>query len=497
MATLNRMPTSQLPKYEARVQQSLKQAAGRLRWNDLATGLFMLLGLGFAFLATMILLDRALELSSGVRQLAWIGFVGLALFIGYRQMVRPFRRTINPRYAARQIESTSKTNRNELINFVDLQGQELPTGVRSAVSSRAAESIAGLNVSQAMESRRVLWLGGVVGLLFASLALMFVLFRPTPFMSLLNRAINPFESTAIATRTEIDIVEPAEPDITLTNGQSTLIAVHVSGSVPDADSPERVRLQIRTNPEANYDDLPMQQGSSNREWSVTLPPSIIQNGLWYRVVAGDAQTPEHRITVRTRPLILGFGTEYEYPAYTRLNAERSTGPDIEAYRGTQVVHTITTNRDVKTGRLRLSEEAQPIEGTVSKDDPTRLEFRFKLTQTQTYRVDFVTAQGERAEASPEYRITVLADMAPSVEIIEPNEVDSTLPLNGLLEVDGFASDDFGLTAARLVVRVRDAAEPLLSKPYLDGKTLQRESDQSYPTRLETKDSVSIAELGQT
>ena len=125
MATLNRMPTSQLPKFEARVQQSLQQAAGRLRWNDLAIGLFMLLGLGFGFLATMILLDRTLELSSGVRQMAWIGFVGLALFIGYRQMVRPFRRTINPRFAARQIESTSKTNRNELINYVDLQEQEL------------------------------------------------------------------------------------------------------------------------------------------------------------------------------------------------------------------------------------------------------------------------------------------------------------------------------------------------------------------------------------
>ena len=494
MATLNRMPTPQLPKYEARLQQSLKQASGRLRWNDLAIGLFLLLSMGFAFLVTMILLDRYFELSNGIRQTAWLGFLALALFVGYRQMVRPFRRTINPRYAARQIESTSKTNRNELINWVDLQEQELPTGVRSAVSSRAAESIAHVNVSQAMESRRVLWLGGVAGLLFAILALMFVLFRPTPFLSLLNRTLNPFESTAIASRTELTIVQPEEPDITLTNGVSAIIAVHVSGSVPEEDSPEKVRLQIRYNPEANFDDLPMEQGTSNREWNITLPPSLIQNGLWYRVVGGDAATPEYRITVRTRPLILNFATKYDYPEYTRLAPERSTGPDIEAYRGTQVVHSITTNRDVKSGRLRLSEETQPIEGTVATDDATRLEFRFPLTKTQTYRVDYTTAQGERSELSPAYRINVLADNAPNVEIVQPTEENVTLPLNGLLKVDGFASDDFGITTSTLVVRVPGSAEPLLRKPYLEGKDLLRESDNSYPTRLETKDSVPIAEL---
>ena len=108
---------------DARIDSELRKAAGRVRSGDLLTGAAGLSVALLAFALGSILLDRTFDLP------AWLRQVNLGLFLiaftalGYRLLVRPLARIVNPRYAARQFESTVPDAKNVLINWVDLRSR--------------------------------------------------------------------------------------------------------------------------------------------------------------------------------------------------------------------------------------------------------------------------------------------------------------------------------------------------------------------------------------
>ncbi len=499
MATVLNQPPAPSP-VDARLEQELGRATGRIRLNDLLTGGLSLAVLTFGYAAAAVLLDRWLELPEWVRQVMFGGFLLAFAGVGYLMLLRPLRRRVNPRFAARKVEATVPDAKNALINWVDLRDRELPEGVRVAVRAKAAEGVAEANVDKAVESRRVVWLAAAAGLLLAVLAALFVIFKPAPFLSLVSRTFNPFTVTRIATRTELTIQEPEGGDATVTAGDPVTVRVYTGGSVPDADGPGRVRLRVRYNPAVpEYDELPLEPGGSAREWVLRVPQAVVQNGFWYTVAGGDAETPEHRVTVRSRPLFKfdEFEARYEYPAYTRLKPEVGREPALWAYPGTQVTITAKTNRRVKRGWMQVSGQPDQIPGLVVGEGRDVLQFKLTMPhESGTYRLGFTSADDEPSEPTPAYPIKVETDKKPWVRIIAPAEDEVTLPANGLLQVDGTLEDDFGLASAALGMRLVDGnlKVDLPPKPYRDGKSFRRESDGTFPTKMDYKDSVPLGSL---
>src|SRR5262249_50758591 len=160
-----------------------------------------------------------------------------------------------------------------------------------------------------------------------------------------GRAFAPFSSDPIAKRTQITLLKPVPHDQTITTGQTITVAVNIGGKVPARTGPERVRVLVRHNlADPNYEEVPMEEGETSRDWQVRVPDYLVQNGFWYKVGAGDNETNEYRVTVRTLPLFTEFEASYEYPAYTRRPADKSTGPNLRVYKGTRVVLVAKTNR---------------------------------------------------------------------------------------------------------------------------------------------------------
>src|SRR5206468_2042931 len=152
--------------------------------------------------------------------------------------------------------------------------------------------------------------------LLLTLVVLFFVFRPAQFASLVGRTFVPFSSADIKSRTQLTLLKPDPVEPTITTGQSTTVAVNVGGKVPNPDSPEKVRLLIRHNQaDPNYDELPMVRGETARDWELRVPDYLVQNGFWYKVAAGDAVTPEYKVTVRSLPMFTDFQTTYEYPKY--------------------------------------------------------------------------------------------------------------------------------------------------------------------------------------
>ena len=491
MATvLTNTPAAQA-KADAVLERELGKAADRIRTHDLLTGTLALAVLTLGYAAAVVVLDKTFDLPAWSRQLGFAGFVLAFLGLAAVVLVRPLRRSINPRYAAKQVEGTIEDAKNAVINWVDLRERDLPDAVRASVAVRAAEGVAAADVQRVAESRRLVWLGAAAGLLVALLAVLFILFKPAPFVSLLGRAFTPFTAGKIASRTELELTAPAGGDVTVTDGEPLTVAVYVRGSVPDPDGPARVRLLVRHNPAAtDYDAIPLEQAGGAREWSLRLPQSVIQNGFWYKVAAGDARTEEYRVTVRSKPLLREFEVRYDYPAYTRLQPETDRLPQITAYRGTTVTVTAKANREVKRGWVQFPGRPEPIAAEVVGEGKDSIRFQAKLTESGTYQLGFTSSADEPSQPAG-YPVAVVIDQAPTVTLTAPSADAVDIPANGLLKVDGTVGDDMGIASAELVMKY---AGREYRKKYRDGASLRSETDQSYPTSLDYKDSISLTEL---
>ena len=464
MAAVLDTKTDPAAKFDTQVDEQLAEATSRIRFHDITFGALLAAGMLLAYFTAMIVLDKYLVLPEWVRQLALGTFlVALGAAVWYT-IIRPLRREINPMYAAVQVERTVEDAKNSVVGYVDAKGNEKvhPT-VRAAMGARAAKSAAEADLNQAVDHRSLIYAGGVVVALALVLVVLFFVFRPAQFRSLTTRALMPFTSSAIATRTQLSLVKPDPADSTITSGQSVTVAVFVAGKVPAAEGPERVRLMLRHNPaDPNYEVVPMERGDTNRDWTVRVPDYLVQNGFWYKVVAGDAETPEHKLTVRTAPLFTDFEANYEYPAYLRMKPQIGVkGNRLVAYRGTKVTLIAKTNREVKDGRMDVDPIAEKVIGRPATSRPDSLQFEYKLVENGSYRLHFTATNGERNADPPPFAIQVLSDFAPTITILKPEEDEIPLPANGQLAVDATIGDDFGIDKAWLKVRLSgETARPL-------------------------------------
>jgi hypothetical protein len=477
------------PKYEAVVERHLGRALARIRLLDVAVAVLLVAAATLVYALVMILLDRALDLSATARQLAFLGYVlGVVAFLGFA-VVWPLCRRINPYYAARRLEATLPEAKNSLVNWLDLRHRSLPPAIRGAVGHRAAEDARRVDVENAISGRRAAWFGGVTGALVLVLFITFLVFGPPQFFSLLGRTFLPFGGGVIKSQTTLEIVQPRGGDAVVPVGQPVAFSVHVGGKVPAANSPNAVKLLFRHRQTDPYEERPM-ECEQDRDYATILPAFQVQSGFWYKIIGGDAETPEHQVRVRSGPLVERIDVTYHYRPYLGWRDEVSAEPNLKALRGTEVTLIAHTNRRVRDGRmaLDLKDGQHAVSGELVKDNDRALRFKLVLDQDGQYRISFTSIEGESNSDPAGYTITVIRDFPPHVELTKPG-ADTSLPANGLLELEGRATDDFGITGFTLRMRVVDGPA-LRPKPYRPGKDFKLVNG-SYPKQLDYKDAVEL------
>ncbi len=487
-------------KPEAFVEAQLARARRRIRLFDTATALLGLAVLTLIYGLGMVLLDRSLDLSPLTRQLAFGGYVLLALgYLGFA-LIRPLCRKVNPYYAALRVEETLPEAKNSVVNWLDLHGRPLPPAIRNAVSSRAAKDLSHADLDRAISGRRVFWLGAFTFGLFLGTVIAIGVLRPGTFFSLLSRAFAPFTGEGIAKQTHLELIEPHGGNAIVPVSQPVNFRVRITGKVPAANKPDAAKLKFRySQDEPEYQERPLESDGAPGEWSVRLPGFEVKNGFWYKLTAGDNETPEYRVEVRSLPLITRFEVACHYRPYLLRKDRRDTSPSLQDLRGTEVTLIARTNRNVKDGQVRFESEEplKPITGEAVKGHPDALQFRFVLDKECLYRIRFTASDGESSGDSVAYPVRVIPDLAPQVELTKPGE-DVTLPADGTLALEGQATDDFGLTGMTLRLRIKDGAV-LQPKVYRGDekkadKPLFRFDDGSYPRKLDYKDFVELAKL---
>ena len=484
------------PKYETFVERQIARARGRIRALDVAAvGLALLLAT-LAYCLIMTFLDQALDLPAGARLAAFLVFAAAAVLSLGVAAFRLLSRRVNPYYAARQIEQTLPDAKNSVVNWLDLRAANLPPAIRGALGQRAARDLKQADLERAISTRRTTWLGTAALALFIVLLVWLVAGGGQAF-SLLQRAFAPFQEVAIASRTELTLLQPEGGDITVPLGRPVTFRVHVTGRVPHVNEPDALRLHYRYNPTDPYIEQNLEQDADG-EWASTLAPDQVQSGLWYMIRGGDAQTPEYQVRVRAQAQVAGFDVKYHYRPYlhradhvVHYPNEDAVAPHLRAPRGTEVTLTARANRPVREGLVETDLGGVKKEISAEMLQPDTMRFHFPLDRSGAYRVLFTGIDRDKNTDRAPYRIEVSADRAPLVNVTRPGK-DVELPANGTLLLEGQAEDDFGITKMTLRLQVKDG--PVLkSKVYREGKSFRLDNG-NYPDKLDYKDFVALEKV---
>src|SRR5262249_51766621 len=110
------------------------------------------------------------------------------------------------------------------------------------------------------------------------------------------------------------------------------------------------------------------------------------------------------------------------------------------------------------------------------------------------RLTYTSEAGETIREPHSYGIKVLPDRIPQVTLTRPGK-DIELPANGVLQVGGMATDDFGIKDLTLRMQGNDGNNhyELAPKRYRDGKPLLN-SVGRYPLIVEYQDFVELSQV---
>lgn len=505
MATVTSKSSEQKSaKYDHYVLEQLHRARKRIRSLDLISGLCIFLAGTLAYGVGMTLLDHWLQLPTGTLILAFVGYlIGAAVYLGLA-VVRPMMQDINPYYAARKVEQTVPDAKNSVVNFLDLQDQNLPSSIRGAVGQRAAKDLSKADLEQAVSSRRVGWASAILGILVALLFILLFTFGAHKLFSHLGRAFAPFKGQAAVNRTRINLIKPEGGDGMVAMNQDAIIVAEIQGHVPDEDEPDAPKLHYRANVGDPYFEKPMEYNRTERTWMGVVRPEDVGTGFLYKVSAGDSETAEYRITLRANPLIeeKAFQAIFERLPYRgeptkRIQTQQHSTMDhreLIDYRGTTVRLQVPTNRQLKNAYLAfMNKEGKTriIPGSIDTQDKSIFVVDFEMKQSGNYRLGFESIEGEKYIDIKPYLIDVQEDRAPKVQLTKPGK-DITLPANGLLELEGVVDDDIGIKTIRVQMRVF-AGPQLTPKAYRTPEALQL-GRVGYPLVIDYKDNIDLTKL---
>jgi hypothetical protein len=228
-------------------------------------------------------------------------------------------------------------------------------------------------------------------------------------------------------------------------GQSLSLQVAASGRIP-AD----VRLHT-WHAGKERDDLMVADASGSFRYTL----NNVREPLRFQAMAGAARSEVGEVDVVEAPAVGNFRVRYQYPDYTQLPPKTDEGTgDIEALAGSEVRIEMAASKPIARGQLVFDDDTQlPL--TIRNDG--RLQATAIITKPGGYRVQVQDDYGFTNQDNLHYRIDVVPDAAPQVDLLAP-EPEVELDEARLMTLEYEARDDFGIRDVTLVYRVGQFGE---------------------------------------
>ncbi|TWT82148.1 hypothetical protein CA13_36090 [Planctomycetes bacterium CA13] len=448
------------------VESRIHEAQNALWWAELVrNSLKVILGVGTALLAWVIF-DQWIY-SPGIlfRLVFCVALLGWISWMLVKRIWPVLTGTIRPEYAARSIERDNPEMRQELTSFVTLRDQQDDSGLRGKViRSVGAHAAARLRKNDALPAEAT----GTMAWWLASIAMLAVIgaygfASPKNSLQSARRLLMPTASIDPAKRVAIKDVKPGN-QIAIA-GRTIAISATISG-LPN-DEPAWCRWQL---PDRAVETEMLRDQESERYVGEIILDHSTAGEVPYWIFAGDAQAGPFTLRVQDVPVVAIESVAYQPPDYTGSEPHTSSSAAITAIDGTRVTIRAKVNRPVQNATIQFNPKplGDSVRATAGKMEmqidesgtfasvsfPVRhVRQRSAAVQLESYRVE---VQDETGQTNPEpivYPIRVIADLAPEVTIVMPQQSPKNIPIDSQQIIEIHAADpDFGLRRIEVEIR---------------------------------------------
>ncbi len=188
----------------------------------------------------------------------------------------------------------------------------------------------------------------------------------------------------------------------------------------------------------------------------------IRTSMTYYAKALGYNSKEFAVKVVDRPFVRNMRVKLTFPGYAGL-PERyldDNSGDVTALKGTRISYELTLNKEVKTAAIVMQDSAEipvSLSGASGKAS-------IRLMQNGSYHIELADEAGIRSVNPITYSLNVVPDMAPAIELLEPN---TTTELDERMRVPVVAriSDDFGFSRLELHYRLAASRYEQAQKEY--------------------------------
>ena len=462
---------------EKLIQEQIQRTRTQVKLVELATAAVVLaVGTLGLWLAAVVVDHWLWPLSPLARWLLLLLYLaGVAWYVARNVLPLLFHR-ISQVYAAYTIEQHAPGLKNALLNLLLLrrEREKLPRAVLLALEQQAAVRLAHLPpVSPVDRSRLIRW--GYVLLAVTALLAVYKFVSPKDPFATAARVFAPWSRTPAPTRAQVVEVTPGNTEV------FTDQFVTVEALVEGLRSGEPVLLHYWSEDGRVDQQLEMTLPEGRRRHRATLPQGRqgLQQTVFYQVLAADAASAVYRIDVVAPPAVTVTRVKYEYPAYTRrpVRVVENQG-DLIAPEGTRVTLWAQANQELAGAWIdlhgdgsrdqRLQVRGRQVQGTLWLRLPTSPNQRL----LQSYQLRIVNRQRQENPHPVRYRVEIVPDEPPRVQIVRPQEQQVRLPLNRSLALEIHARDaDYALREVVLLGQLASGG----GKLFLNQKLLQDEA----------------------
>ncbi|OPZ25277.1 MAG: hypothetical protein BWZ02_02531 [Lentisphaerae bacterium ADurb.BinA184] len=390
--------------------------------------------------------------------LAW-GALLLTLVAGLAAAWRFSHRPISDAAVALMAERALQDDGNRLINAVQLAALQKDDGAFAERLLRERVLPVGSLTPHQLHSPRyfnfVLPVLAAVAALFAP----YLLLAPKATLASLARLLAPMSDVQPYAETRICAVTPG--DTTVIRGGDVPLACELAGILPRSASVE-VRRDDGLAATLAMTAQEAEPGAPTREFRAGLQ-SLFYN-CQYRVVAGDAASRWYTVQVRNPPVLVDWTAHVTPPAYVGRAAFTLGKADtaFEVPAGAAVVLEATVSEPLAGFSVRQA--GQPLRAAVEVGGRSA-KASFALGPQGGVEAVFDAANG--LSASEILPLAVVADLAPSVTVVEPTAPVSAQP-GEQVPVTVKATDDYGLLALGIERLTADAPPETLAAVPVEG-----------------------------
>jgi len=426
------------------VESSLRQVRAKQWRVNLGECLLLLLtALPFLWLLQG-LADWLFNLPWTVRFVLLLADAAAAGFIIFRYGVQPWKKRLTLVTAALRVEKEIPAFRTSLISTVELaeakpgctQGSlalvhELMSRVNLQVRSM---NLAKLVVKTTRYKRFAQFAAAVLLLVGVTVALTW------PKAPILLQRIF-LRMTPLPTRT---IVVPVSGDALVPIGSDLTLSARALGDVPKSGRmfmiyADNTRQEITASSSLDTPDV----------FSVTL--RNIQQPFHYRFVLNDGTSPDFEVKANTPPSLASFKCTQTYPEYTGLPPAEMSAGNLTFLVGSKIRIEGLATQALKSALVQMEGNSQSVELKVGGSGGKGLQGEFVVPKEGMtgFSIPLVNPEGIKSVENTVYRIELVQDKAPIVELTVPSSPRLGVLPKAKPKLVYSAKDDFGIKKVAL------------------------------------------------